>query len=201
MAENELGKKLIRYMQSKNYRIRELNIVYLEDVNADTWNPVEGRLDDWDDARIIIRNTGEVLLSCEATTEPGNVYTYQPLNYRGAFRIAFGQYKDAWEIGDHKGQLALIQCGEIRGHRDFDENGIRTGDPIVSGDNFGVNQHTTGKRNGSAPKKIGPWSAGCLVGRYSTTHYEKFMKLCQSMGHDTFDTAVIAGDEFATWKG
>jgi hypothetical protein len=39
------GKKIIEYMRSKNYRILALNIVYLEDVNADTWEPVKGELD------------------------------------------------------------------------------------------------------------------------------------------------------------
>ena len=194
------GKKVIEYMRAKNYRILALNIVYLEDVNADTWEPIKGQLDRWDDARCIIRNNGEVLLSCEATTEPGKYYTSNPLNNNGAFRIAFGNYEDCWQIGDHKGQLALVQCGVLRGHRDLNKDGFRTNDKIFEGDNFGVNQHTTSVSPGAAPDLVNRHSAGCLVGRYSTTHYNDFMRICKAMGRDKFDTTIIAGDEFAAWK-
>ena len=193
------GKKIIDYMRSKNYRVLALNIVYLEDVNTDTWQPVKGEIDKWDDARCIVRNDGEVLLSCEATTEPGKYYTSNPLNDNGAFRIAFGNYQDCWEVGHHHSQLALVQCGVIKGYRDLNKDGLRTGDKIYEGDDFGVNQHTTANEPGSSPDLVGKWSAGCLVGRYSSTHYEQFMKICQSMGREKFDATVIAGDEFSAW--
>jgi hypothetical protein len=193
------GKKVIRYMQSKGYRILALNIVYIEDVNADTWQPLKGELDKWDDARCIISDSGDVLLSCEATTEPGKYYTSNPMNSNGAFRIAFGNYLECWKVGDHKGQLALVQCGTIRGHRDLNKDGFRTGDKIYEGDNFGVNQHTTGNAPSAAPDLVGRFSAGCLVGRYSSTHYEKFIKICQGMGKDRFDTSIISGDELAAF--
>jgi hypothetical protein len=39
------GKEVIRYMQSKGYRVLSLNIVYLEDVkNPDTWELSTGAL-------------------------------------------------------------------------------------------------------------------------------------------------------------
>lgn len=196
------GKKVIRYIVSKGWRIRDHNIVYLEDIkDPDTWEPTSGVLDTWDDARCIITRDGEILLSCEATTEPGKYYTDNPLNPGGAFRIAFGNYQDAWQIGDHKGQMALVQCGDIKGHRDLNQDGIRTGDKIVVGSDFGVNQHTTSREPGAAPELVGRYSAGCLVGRYSTTHYEKFMKICQGTGLRYFDTTIIAADEFAAWQG
>ncbi len=88
MVCSELGRKMIRYMKSKGWRIRPLNIVYLEDANADTWQPTQGKLDEWDDVRIVISDIGEVLLSCEATCEPGAYYTYNRMNQKGAFRIA-----------------------------------------------------------------------------------------------------------------
>lgn len=191
------GKKVIRFMESKGYRILALNIVYLEDVkDPDTWEPTEGRLDVWDDARCIISNAGEILMSSQATTEPGKYYTNNPLNPQGAFRIAFGNYQDAWRIGDHKGQLALVQCGNLKGHRDLNKDGTRTGDPIDIGNHFGVNQHTTS----NAPETIGLWSAGCLVGRFPVTH-EKFMEICKNMGREKFDSTIIAADEFKNWQG
>lgn len=194
------GKRLLAYMQSKGYRIRAINIVYLEDVNADTWQPVaQPKLDVWDDARILLRNTGEVLLSCKATTEPGGHYTYNRMNPKGAARIAFGQHKDAWKLGDHKGQYALVQCAPLKVHRDANEDGLRTSDAVDIGF-FGLNQHTTGRAaSASVPLSIGHWSAGCLVGQSAATHYNLFMPVLKWSGNKTFDTAVIAGDEFHRW--
>ncbi|MBE8987615.1 hypothetical protein [Nostoc sp. LEGE 12450] len=68
-----------------------LNIVYLEDIkNPDTWEPSTGALNTWDDGKCVIRNNGEILMSGEASTEPGKYYTENPMNSNGAFRIAFG---------------------------------------------------------------------------------------------------------------
>lgn len=202
MISQELGSKLIRYMKSKGWRIRPLNIVYLEDANADTWQPVQGKLDEWDDVRIVVSDKGGVLLSCEATCEPGAYYTYNPMNERGAFRIASDvQFLDAWAFGYHKNQKALVQCGTITGFRDGNEDGIRPGDLKVQGDGFAVNQHTTGdSEDDPAPDKVGRWSAGCLVGRYASTHYGKFLPLVRSIGVKTYDTAIVPGDKFAQFQ-
>ena len=202
MISQELGSKLIRYMKSKEWRIRPLNIVYLEDANADTWQPVQGRLDEWDDVRIIVSDKGVVLMSAEATCEPGAYYTYNPMNERGAFRIANDvQFLDAWEFGYHHHQEALVQCGEIIGFRDGNKDGIRPGDPKTQGNSFSVNQHTTGDSADSpAPDKVGRWSAGCLVGRYAVSHYNKFLPLVRSLGLETYDTAIIPGDKFAKFQ-
>lgn len=202
MPPLELGKKMIRYMCCKGWRVKPLNIVYLEDANADTWQPVPGRLDDWDDVRILIKDTGEILLSSEATCEPGAYYTYKRMNPLGAFRIANDvQFLDAWKFGYHNKQLALVQCSEITGFRDGNEDGIRPGDPQDRGDHFCINQHTTGDNaNAKVPSKVGVWSAGCLVGRYASTHYNKFIPILQSTGWSTFDTAIIPGDKFAQFQ-
>lgn len=202
MISAELGSKMIRYMKSKNWRIKPLNIVYLEDANADTWLPTSGKLDEWDDVRILIKDSGEVILSCEATCEPGSHYTYRPMNPGGAFRIDNDvQFLDAWEFGWHHHQYALVQCGTISGTRDLNEDGIRTGDPKTEGADYGVNQHTTGDSAAApAPLRVGPWSAGCMVGRYASTHYNKFMPILKSTGWTTFDTAIIPGDKFAQFQ-
>ncbi|WP_157816403.1 hypothetical protein [Nostoc flagelliforme] len=199
IMSTEKGLKLIKYMQSKGWRIRPLNIVYLEDANADTWEPSQGLLDVWDDVRIVVTDKGEVLLSCEATCEPGLYYTQNRLNPNGAFCIKSDeQFQDAWQIGYHKHQLALVQCANLTGLRDGNEDGLRTGDRQFTGNDFGVNQHTTGdSADAVAPDKVGRWSAGCLVGRYASTHYGKFMPLVKLMNLAKFDTAIIPGDKFA----
>jgi hypothetical protein len=190
---NTQGKKAIAYMKAKKYKVRALNIVYFEGLDADDMMTVnEDRLDFWNDIRSVIRDNGDVLMSCSATTEPGRYWRLNRMNPDGAAQLAFGQYLDCWEIGDHKGQDALVQCGNLTVYRDDNEDGIRSGDKVYVGDDFGINQHTTS----NAPDTIGRWGAGCLVGKYPSTH-AKFMAICRSMGLQTFDTTLIAASDFA----
>lgn len=190
---NIQGKKAIKYMESKGYKVRALNIVYFEGLDADDMKTVnDDRLDYWNDTRTIIRNNGDVLMSCSATTEPGRYYRLNRMNPSGAAQLAFGQYLDAWQIGDHKGQDALVQCGKLTVYRDDNEDGIRAGDKVYVGDDFYINQHTTS----NAPDMIGRWGAGCLVGKYPGTH-EKFMSICKSMGLKTFDTTLLSASDFS----
>lgn len=203
MPTKELGTKLIRYMKSKNWRVKPYNIIYLEDVNIDTWAPITGKLNHFDDARIIVTDDGDVLLNNSATCEPGSNYTYNPMNDGGAFRIASDrQFKDVWVIGAHKKQYpCLIQtAGEVEGYRDFNKDGIRTGDK-KGGGYIGCNHHTCGNdADDPVPTVVGAWSAGCLVGRYPSSHYNEFMPLVKKFGWNKYDTAIIPGDKFATFQ-
>lgn len=201
MPTLEQGKKLLAYMKAKGYRIWAINLVYLEDCNADTWQPVAGKLDAWDDCRILIRAGGEVLLSCEATTEPGRYYTTNRMNPKGAARLALGQHQDAWCLGNHKGQQALIQCNSVKVYRDHNQDGYRAGDKVDTGI-FGIDHHTTGLPGSDlAPKSIGRWSAGCCVGRYTKTHYEKFIPILKASGRQLFDATIIQATDFANFGG
>jgi hypothetical protein len=194
------GKKAISYMKSKGFKIRALNIVYFEGLDADDMATVNSdRIDYWNDIRAVIRDTGDVLLSASATTEPGWYYRQHRMNDAGAAQLAFGQHLDAWKIGTHINQpKALVQCGNLKVHRDGNEDGMRTGDPIFIGDDYGINQHTTSKykTDDNVPNMVGKWSAGCLVGKYPSTH-AKFITICESMGLATFDTTLIDGSDFA----
>ncbi len=187
--------KAIAYMKARDYKIRALYIVYFEGLNCDLETVNSDTIDLWNDVRSIITDKGDVLMSCAATTEPGWYYRNNPLNDGGAAQLAFGQYLDAWRIGDHRGQDALVQCGDLKVYRDRNEDGSRKGDALDVGDDFGLNQHTT-KYD---PENVGRWSAGCLVGRYPATHNDKFMPICRAMGLDTFDSTLIDGGDFALW--
>lgn len=180
---------ILQYMQKQKYVITAYNIVYIEGVEPDTLALNDDTIDKWNDVRAIITDDGEWLLCAVATTEPGSWYTYQPMNPRGAARIAFGQYLDAWEFGLHGRYLqeALVQCANITVYRDKNEDGMRIGDQKDTG-MFGINQHTTI----DAPSTIGHWSAGCLVGRYPSTH-AKFIQLCRESGRKRFHTTVLDG--------
>jgi hypothetical protein len=191
------GQKAIAYMKAMGYKVRALNIVYFEGINCDLVNVNSDRIDCWNDVRAIISNTGDVLLCCTATTEPGWYYRNNPLNDNGAAQLAFGQHLDGWRIGDHHGQDALVQDGDLKVYRDKNDDGSRKGDAIYVGDDFGLNQHTTS----NAPDTVGRWSAGCLVGKYPDTHNDKFMPIVRAMGLDTFDSTLIDGSIFAMWDG
>lgn len=183
-------------MKSLGYKIRALNIVYFEGLNAeDMATPNEDRIDSWNDVRSIVGNDGRVYLCATATTEPGWYYRQNRMNPGGAAQVAFDQYLDCWEIGDHHGQDALVQCGCLTIFRDDNEDGSRKGDACLAGVDFGINQHTTS----NAPDKIGRWSAGCLVGKYPASH-AKFMSICRSMGLETFDSTLIDGSMFSSYR-
>jgi hypothetical protein len=205
-SNTKLAKACLRYMKSKGYWIarspKMYNIVYSEGMNedgtlnADTFN-------EWNDRRMVIRiapgGQPEMLVNDQGTTEPGAFYTNRPMNVQGAARLAFGQYK-AWVIGLHQGkQPALVQREILRVHRDINKDGKRNStDPIDIGKNFGVNQHTTSMNK--VPDFIGPFSAGCLVGRRYKSHLF-FLKTVKSDVRYTmnsaymFMTAVLAGDD------
>jgi hypothetical protein len=164
-----LTTKIIDYMKAKNYIVfsseRNYNIIYIEGMNED------GILNDdapnqFNDRRIIIEvinDTPKIINSWQATTEPGNYYTYRPMNPEGAARIKFGQYQ-AWKVGIHgnsEPHEALVQFLPITVCRDFNQDFKRTGDKLDTG-LFGVNQHW----GYDAPvTDIKNTSAGCLFGR------------------------------------
>lgn len=205
-TQTRLARRILRCMVEKGFWIARspnaYNIVYIEganldgQVNADTF-------DHWNDRRIVIRilpgGKPEILVNQQATTEPGKFYTINPLNPQGAARIAFGQYK-AWVDGLHQGeQPALVQRGDVRVHRDLDQNGKRSkNDPIDVGDWFGINQHSTSPN--VTPQLVGKYSAGCLVGQVYGEHLKFLNTVRKDFRYQLnkgyfFVTAVLAGDD------
>lgn len=206
---NDLASKIIKYSLLKGYKIwdkpNELNIVYVEGMNTNgTLN--SDAPNQWNDIRTVIEFVetaeGKKPKFCfgpvKATTEPGNTYTYRKLNPNGAFRIKFGQYIEAWQMGFHNwkpSHPALVQVGRLCGHRDLNKDFSRSGDKVFCGSDFGVNQH-----HGGNAGVVGPWSAGCLVGQ-SVGQHNEFMRVLKL---DTrykanrkfrYSTTVIPGDD------
>jgi peptidoglycan hydrolase-like protein with peptidoglycan-binding domain len=198
--------RIIAYMQKKNYFICRhpdcKNIVYVEGVDADgTLNPQTPNV--FEDLRVVfsIGPDGKPLIQpWIATTEPGKPYTMNPMNPKGAARIAFGQYK-SWAVGTHVGASgndpheALIQCAPIDIYRDSKRDFKREG-PTFTGI-FGINQHW----GYDQPKDdVGTASAGCLVGEKRDGH-RAFMAVIKSDARFhanngyKFMTAVIPGHE------
>ncbi len=198
----DIASKIISFMLKQNYFISRgpyrYNVVYLEGANADgTLN--NDTFNEWNDVRLVIEipeDTPKIVGNWLATTEPGATYTFNPMNPGGAFRIAFGQYR-AWTFGLHgRTQYpALVQCGEISGYRDKNKDGKRTADSLVTGNNFGVNQH-----HGWDMQVIDNASAGCLVGK-SIEGHQDFMEILrgdrryQVNSNYVFYTTIIPADQ------
>lgn len=203
---NDFASRLAAYMAAQHYFIARgegrFNVVYVEGADEDG-TPNEDRPNEFNDRRLILQVSDDgvptIIGNWDATTEPGDRYTYYPLNLEGAFRIAFGQYLNCWVVGTHGNSNpheALIQSGPVSGYRDYNQDFSRIGDQFVTG-LFGVNQHW----GYDLPKnQVGNASAGCLVGRTREGHVE-FMDTLKS---DTryqvnngyaFITAVLPGDK------
>lgn len=201
---SNLADQIIKYMLARGYKIstgqRQYNIVYVEGMDVD------GKLNAdlpniFNDRRLIIQildGKPAIIGNWEATTEPGGRYTYQPMNPKGAARIAFGQYT-AWCVGMHgKGDRheALVQVAPVKVHRDFNKDFKRTGDRIDNGF-FGINQHW----GYDLPiNNIANASAGCLVGRTTAGHREFMQLIKRDIRYETnrsclFTTTIIAGDD------
>lgn len=204
--KTRFAKRILRCMRDHGYWIARspnaYNIIYIEGMDSDGKENAD-TFDEWNDRRIVIRikpgGKPEFVVNETATTEPGKFYTFNPLNPKGAARIAFGQYK-AWTDGLHQGeQPALVQRGEVRVHRDFDQNGKRSKtDPIDVGDWFGINQHST--KPDFIPQLVGKYSAGCLVGQDYAAHIKFLNTVRKDFRYQlnksyVFVTAVIAGDD------
>lgn len=210
LGGSDFASRIVTYMRSQSQFIavstpdaRRLNIVYIEgrdpdgSLNSDAPNC-------FNDASVVVEvvsGTPKIVFAAVGTTEPGRTYTESPLNPGGAFRIAFGQFK-AWQVGIHYGSganphEALVQVGEISGYRDYNRDYKRTGDRLVTGSNFQVNQHSGFD---FPTNNIGGASAGCLLRRKWDDHYE-FMKMVKRdvrYGCDkkyTFMTTIIPGDK------
>lgn len=209
----DFASRIIKYMQLNDYWLAYLpgfvNVVYVEGVNADG-SLNSDTFNQFNDRRLVIdfeQGRPRLLLNALATTEPGLYYTINPMNPGGAARIAFGQYK-AWRVGTHmagrpSAHEALVQVMDVKIYRDLNQDGQRTGDRIVVGSGFGINQHSG---HDADANNIGRQSAGCLVVRSHAEH-KQFMQIIKtdpryqaSHGY-TYMTTVIAGDDFKRQMG
>lgn len=103
----------------------------------------------------------EQLFTALITTEPGTYYQKKILNPNGCAVLQPGQYINAYKIGVHKDQKALVQVGSVSVKRDKDLNGIAGDSGTLDKGLFGLNIHGAVKL--TLTKLIGPWSAGCQV--------------------------------------
>lgn len=197
---------LEKYYVDHGWRIQPFTITYIEDANPNTWKPTQNVVNAWNDVRILWRcKEQKLIVSCQATTEPGTKAVRNRMNRNGTFHLLRDRmFTDCWEIGRHitkfSDQEALIQCDNLLGTRDDNEDFLTVGDKVFD-DASGVNQHTTANKNrlDRIPDVVDTFSYGCLVGRVPRTHYQIFMPALVDSGQQKFDTVVLSGDIFYQW--
>lgn len=147
----------------------------------------ERRANKFDDTLCVAfqNNAQNLCVSWPGTTDPGQHWLDNPLNYRGTAILVPGQYP-VYAIDYHRGAYkALCQRrGPVKVYRDGNKDNILNYDPktIQSGD-FGINVHKS-----SSSSFVGPNSAGCQVFKFSAD-FTAFMNLL-------FSSEKIYGNKF-----
>lgn len=212
MNSAEMAALIVEYMRQKEYKVfngpGEVNIVYFEGANIDL-TPNSDAPDMWNDRGLLIcfpsAECPVIVANHPATTEPGIKATNsrQAQKLGGVARIAIGQHWECWQMGFHKGDPnhpALVQCAPIKVFRDVNRDGKRTGDPIAFA--HGINQHST--KPGIPPKRVGNYSAGCLV-RQDWEQHQIFLSWLKddlrfvADKKFRFSATIIDASDFAQW--
>ena len=151
----------------------ELNIV---GIRADSTIP--NRFDD--EIHVFFKNNANQWIHYifPATTDPGTYWLKNLMNPQGTAILMQGQYKEAYQIGLHKGKYyALVQRKPITVLRDYDRNAVLD---FYNGRKytgmFGVNIHHASV-NGTT-KTVDRYSAGCQVFA-NINDFNLFMQLCE----------------------
>lgn len=168
---------LVNALRVKSYqtywRPYELNIV---GVRADSTVP--NRFDD--EIHVFFKNNSGQWIHYifPATTDPGTYWLKNPLNPQGTAILQQGQYKDAYQIGLHRGKYyALVQRKPVTVLRDYDRNAVLdfwNGTPDTG--MFGINIHRASVKG--TTKTVDAHSAGCQVFA-SINDFHRFMQLCE----------------------
>lgn len=155
--------EIIATAKSKGYTIDKrpfkLNLIGVRNSAATDQQKFDDQL-----AYFYYDNNGKLIGKvATATTDPSTYFLNEPMNPQGAAVLKAGEYKDAWQIGLHRGKYkALVQSKPVTVIRDNDRNSyINYFAPTQTG-RFGINIHraTIGKNNVT---EIGQDSAGCQV--------------------------------------
>lgn len=169
---------IINLLRLKTYetysRPFELNIIGIRNQST-----VPNRFDD--EIHVFFKNNNKqwVHYIFPATTDPGTYWLKNPMNPQGTAILSQGQYKDAYQIGLHKGKYyALVQRKPVTVLRDYDRNAIldfQNGKADTG--MFGVNIHHASVIG--TTKTVDNYSAGCQV-IANINDFNLFMQLCEN---------------------
>ena len=190
----QVGKIIAQLRKAGVYK-EEFNLVGLEGVKfkGGKFTLTDDKPDQWNDCFIVI-SYGKIVDALLGTTEPSRHYTIDPMNPRGAARLAFGSYKDVYIFGVHgvaAPHNAFVQVGNLTVCRDLNKDFIRTGDKRFTGNNFAVNFHST--PSGANENSIGYWSAGCQV-VYLYDQFVQLLKRAKASGLKRFSYSLFDGE-------
>ncbi len=103
------------------------------------------------------------LFAFPATTDPGLYWRQHPMNVKGTAMLKRGQYRGAWELGQHQGRYdALVQRKAVTVYRDPDRDRYLDPDEGQTQTGlYGINIHRASTKAPSAA--VNKWSAGCQV--------------------------------------
>jgi hypothetical protein len=151
----------------------ELNIV---GVRSDSTVP--NRFDDT--IHVFYKNdkNGWVYFNCAVTTDPGTYWLRNPLQQQGTAILKAGQYRDAYQIGLHRGKYeALVQRKAVTVIRDYDRDAVldfNNGREVTG--MFGINIHRASQNGTTAT--VDKYSAGCQVFA-NIQHFSQFIQHCK----------------------
>ena len=121
------------------------------------------------------------------TTDPGLYWRQNPMNVAGTALLKPGQYRGAFQLGEHKDYPALVQRTELPVYRDADRDMVLEPDEsTVQRGFFGIHIHRANAKTASV--EVNKWSAGCQV-LADPYHFEFLMELCRK-------SASIFGNAF-----
>ena len=190
---DKIAATLVNYARSQNWEIRtgerRYNIFYVQGMFPSGIQN-ENAPNQFNDSRFLVEvnPTPRLIGAWEASIEPGNYYTKQPMNSDGAAHIQVPGHYKAWRIGKHFGrELALIQIAPVNIVRDFNRNGKVDKEDKKEYSIIGANQHSA-----SDQKFVDNASAGCPVGRTSKGHQEFMNYLRQYVDYQADNNFIFS---------
>lgn len=168
---------IIHTVQLRSYELYtrpyELNIV---GIRSDNTTP--NKFDD--EIHVFFKNNVSqwIHYPFQATTDPGTFWLKNPLSPQGTAILKAGQYRQAYQIGLHRGKYyAMVQRKPVTVIRDYDRNAVLdfyNGKAFIG--LYGINIHRATASGTS--KTIDKYSAGCQV-LANSNDFNRLMQLCE----------------------
>ena len=114
----------------------------------------------------------------KATTDPGTYWLRQPMQPQGTAILAEGQYIDAYQLGNHRGEyLALVQRKPMTVIRDYNRDAILDfNNGLKTTGLYGIDIHRANKVG--TTKSVDKNSAGCQVFE-NANDFALFLTMCK----------------------
>lgn len=131
------------------------------------------------------------------TTNPGHYWLENPGRVEGTAILVPGQYRGAYELGEHRGKYrALVQRRPVNVWRDDNRDEVLDwGDGPGTPGYYGINVH---RASAHGPvDDVDRWSAGCIV-LQDPNHFQELISICySSMAHwgKSFTLTLLAENQ------